>query len=113
MIFNRALMCKIPKMSMQQLIIFPDIAQAVERLRGDVSEVRRNLKWICAPSVAARAVAYKTLPKIVSNSELYGTVASGCLKDTPICGCIGDQQAATLGQRCKRGEAKNTYGTGM
>ena len=27
-------------------------------------------------------------------------------------GCLGDQHAATLGQRCHPGEAKNTYGTG-
>jgi hypothetical protein len=27
-------------------------------------------------------------------------------------GCLGDQQAAMLGQRCKPLEAKNTYGTG-
>ena len=27
-------------------------------------------------------------------------------------GCVGDQQAALLGQSCGEGEAKNTYGTG-
>lgn len=27
-------------------------------------------------------------------------------------GCLGDQQAALVGQRCGEGEAKNTYGTG-
>ena len=30
----------------------------------------------------------------------------------PIAGCLGDQHAALLGQRCKAQEAKNTYGTG-
>ena len=30
----------------------------------------------------------------------------------PIAGCLGDQMAAMLGQRCRAGEAKNTYGTG-
>lgn len=30
----------------------------------------------------------------------------------PIAGCLGDQHAALLGQRCKPQEAKNTYGTG-
>ncbi len=29
-----------------------------------------------------------------------------------ITGCLGDQQAALLGQSCVEGEAKNTYGTG-
>lgn len=30
----------------------------------------------------------------------------------PIAGCLGDQHAALLGQRCKPQQAKNTYGTG-
>lgn len=55
------------------------------------------------------------LPKIVSNSEVYGTVrAAQChAKDVPIAGCLGDQQAAMVGQLCfEKGTAKNTYGTG-
>ena len=52
------------------------------------------------------------LPRIVSNAEEYGRVASGPLAGVPVTGCLGDQQAATLGQRCRAGEAKNTYGTG-
>ena len=35
------------------------------------------------------------------------------MKGTPISGCIGDQQAALVGQNCLRpGQAKVTYGTG-
>ena len=31
----------------------------------------------------------------------------------PVCGAVGDQQAALVGQGCfLKGEAKNTYGTG-
>lgn len=31
----------------------------------------------------------------------------------PLCGCLGDQQAALVGQQClRKGEAKATYGTG-
>ena len=30
----------------------------------------------------------------------------------PISGCLGDQHAALLGQRCLPQQAKNTYGTG-
>lgn len=37
---------------------------------------------------------------------------SGPLAGVPIAGSLGDQQSAMLGQRCKPGEAKNTYGTG-
>ena len=58
------------------------------------------------------------LPRPVSNSEVYGTVAEGIegleeLAGVPICGAAGDQQAALFGQCCfDAGEAKNTYGTG-
>jgi glycerol kinase len=52
------------------------------------------------------------LPKICSSSEIYGA-ARGVLEGIPVCGDLGDQQAALFGQACyKKGEAKNTYGTG-
>ena len=57
------------------------------------------------------------LPRLVSNSETYGTVAHhpgfSDLTGIPICAAVGDQQAALFGQGCFRpGMAKNTYGTG-
>ncbi len=57
------------------------------------------------------------LPRIVSSSErsAYGTTtnAGPFMEVIPICGDLGDQQAALLGQACfNPGEAKNTYGTG-
>ncbi|CAL8463144.1 g2678 [Coccomyxa elongata] len=52
------------------------------------------------------------LPRICSNAEVYGAVKGTPLDGVPIAGCLGDQQAAMLGQRCKPLEAKNTYGTG-
>lgn len=34
-------------------------------------------------------------------------------KGIPIAGCLGDQQAALVGQQCyEKGQAKATYGTG-
>jgi glycerol kinase len=52
------------------------------------------------------------LPRICSSSEIYG-VARGDLDGIPVCGDLGDQQAALFGQTCTTpGEAKNTYGTG-
>ncbi|KAI9103166.1 hypothetical protein DFS34DRAFT_355197 [Phlyctochytrium arcticum] len=58
-------------------------------------------------------VKKEILPEIVSSSELYGNVFDGPLKGIPITGCLGDQQAAVVGQRCfNPGEVKNTYGTG-
>lgn len=58
------------------------------------------------------------LPEIRPSSDpnLYGkTLADGPFGGVlPICGNLGDQQAATVGQTCfSPGEAKNTYGTGL
>ncbi|MCL1983005.1 MAG: glycerol kinase GlpK [Clostridiales bacterium] len=54
------------------------------------------------------------LPKVLPSSCLYGYtqphIFGGRIK---ISGAAGDQQAALFGQACfKKGEAKNTYGTG-
>ncbi len=53
------------------------------------------------------------LPQIRSSSESYGQALESTVKDVPIAGILGDQQAALVGQTCfESGEAKNTYGTG-
>ena len=57
------------------------------------------------------------LPKVVPSSDpdIWGhTPADGPFGDRiPVCGDLGDQQAALFGQACyDPGEAKNTYGTG-
>ncbi|ARC57968.1 Glycerol kinase [Frondihabitans sp. 762G35] len=54
------------------------------------------------------------LPAIKSSSEVYGHVSdSSLLREVPIAGILGDQQAATFGQAAfDQGESKNTYGTG-
>jgi glycerol kinase len=53
------------------------------------------------------------LPQIRSSSERYGVAQLPAIKDVPIAGVLGDQQAALFGQACfAKGEAKNTYGTG-
>ncbi len=54
------------------------------------------------------------MPAVRSSSEVYGEVdATEGLKNIPLAGIAGDQQAALFGQRCTRpGLTKNTYGTG-
>jgi glycerol kinase len=54
------------------------------------------------------------LPAIKPSSAVYGNVhSSQSLRDIPVAGDLGDQQAATFGQAAyDPGEAKNTYGTG-
>jgi len=59
----------------------------------------------------------QVLPRIVPSIDrnTWGhTMAEGPLGATvPVCGALGDQQAALVGQTCfEVGEAKNTYGTG-
>ncbi len=66
----------------------------------------------------ALGVPMDMLPMPAANSAVYGHVAPGLpgleeLAGIPVCGAAGDQQAALLGQGCvRRGDAKNTYGTG-
>ena len=59
----------------------------------------------------------KMLPRIVPSvdPELWGHTSTGgpLGARVPVCGALGDQQAALVGQACFAvGEAKNTYGTG-
>ena len=64
--------------------------------------------------LAAFDIPRSLLPRIASSSEVYGNVElSSVLREVPIAGILGDQQAATFGQAAfDEGEAKNTYGTG-
>jgi glycerol kinase len=64
--------------------------------------------------LAAFDIPRSMLPTIKSSSETYGLVEqSSVLREVPIAGILGDQQAATFGQAAfDAGEAKNTYGTG-
>ncbi|MBG6225573.1 glycerol kinase [Arthrobacter sp. CAN_A2] len=59
-------------------------------------------------------VPLSMMPAIKSSSEVYGTVhTSQLLREVPVAGILGDQQAATFGQAAfEKGGAKNTYGTG-
>lgn len=56
----------------------------------------------------------KMLPKVCNSSEIYcKTNRTICGFEVPVAAAVGDQQSALFGQGCfKKGEAKNTYGTG-
>ena len=64
--------------------------------------------------LAIFGVPLSMMPEIRSSSEVYGTVSEhSLLREVPVAGILGDQQAATFGQAAfDAGEAKNTYGTG-
>lgn len=54
------------------------------------------------------------LPEVHPSSHLYGCTDARLFgSPIPVCGVVGDQQAALFGQLCtKKGDVKNTYGTG-
>ncbi|KAK9282209.1 hypothetical protein L1049_005122 [Liquidambar formosana] len=72
----------------------------------------KTLDWD-KPTLETLGIPIEILPKIVSNSEIIGDIAKGWpIAGVPIAGCLGDQHAAMVGQACRKGEAKSTYGTG-
>ena len=62
----------------------------------------------------AFGVPRSMLPEVRSSAEVYGVArSSSLLREVPIAGILGDQQAATFGQAAfEAGASKNTYGTG-
>jgi len=71
-----------------------------------------TLQWH-EPTLKTLNISSSILPKITSNAEVIGTISDNWpLAGVQLAGCLGDQHAATLGQQCKAGQAKSTYGTG-
>lgn len=86
-----------------------DVTNASRTLLCDIS----TLSWD-EELLDAFSVPRSMLPEIKSSAEVYGHVhSSGLLREVPVAGILGDQQAATFGQAAfSPGESKNTYGTG-
>lgn len=89
-----------------------DVTNASRTMLMDLSDCRWNDNII-----NIMGIPQSMLPVIrpSSDSQIYGyTLVDGPFGGIlPICGDLGDQQAATVGQACfNAGEAKNTYGTG-
>ncbi len=86
-----------------------DVTNASRTLFMDLAK----LEWD-ADILATFGVPRSMMPEIKSSSEVYGTVhTSQLLREVPVAGILGDQQAATFGQAAfDKGGAKNTYGTG-
>jgi len=89
-----------------------DVTNASRTLMMDLN----SLDWDNEITTAL-GIPRSMLPRIVPSSDpaTWGSTAEGGLFGTavPVCGDLGDQQAALVGQACyNAGEAKNTYGTG-
>ncbi|OCG75281.1 glycerol kinase GlpK [Microbacterium sediminis] len=86
-----------------------DVTNASRTLLMDL----RTLDW-SDEMLAVFRIPRAILPAIRSSSETYGVAnPHSLLRETPIAGILGDQQAATFGQAAfARGASKNSYGTG-
>ena len=76
----------------------------------------KTLDW-SGPMLETLKIPRRMLPRIVPSIDPAGwgtTRADGPFGAAiPVCGSLGDQQAALVGQTCfEPGESKNTYGTG-
>lgn len=86
-----------------------DVSNASRTMLFDI----RKLEWDHELLRLFR-VPESMLPMVVSSSGKIGEVHDSVIgKRIPITGVCGDQQAALFGQACfKKGDLKNTYGTG-
>ena len=84
-----------------------DVTNASRTLLFNIKEMRWD-KELCD----LFNIPMKMLPTVRPSAYDYG-ILSFLKSNVPICGVIGDQQAALFGQTCfEEGESKNTYGTG-
>ncbi|MEX0913588.1 MAG: glycerol kinase GlpK [Demequina sp.] len=86
-----------------------DVTNASRTLLMDLS----TLEW-SDEQLAVFDIPRAMLPEIRPSSDAYGRIEpSSLLREVPITGILGDQQAATFGQAAfDLGDSKNTYGTG-
>ncbi len=86
-----------------------DVTNASRTLLMDIA----TLEW-SEPMLEAFDIPRAMLPRIRSSSEVYGHgYMNSLLRDVPLAGILGDQQAAMFGQAAfYPGESKGTYGSG-
>lgn len=91
--------------------VVTDVTNASRYMLMDIEKLEWD-SWLCE----LFGVPVASLPRIVSSfGESYGsTLANGPVGGSvPVCGILGDQQAALFGQACfSEGQGKSTYGTG-
>lgn len=86
-----------------------DVTNASRTLLMDLS----TLEW-SEDQLDIFGIPRSMMAEIRPSCALYGTIeSSSLLREVPIAGVLGDQQAATFGQAAfDKGDSKNTYGTG-
>ena len=89
-----------------------DVTNASRTMLMDLKTLD-GTKKSCKPSESRSRSCPASFPP--ATADTWGaTLKDGPLEaEVPVCGALGDQQAALVGQTCfNTGEAKNTYGTG-
>ena len=76
----------------------------------------RTLQWddeLLETIAIPRAMLPRIVPSIDPAAGRFTRAGGPLVEGIPVCGILGDQQAALMGQTCfTPGESKNTYGTG-
>ncbi|MBF0229446.1 MAG: glycerol kinase GlpK [Desulfamplus sp.] len=89
-----------------------DVTNASRTMLMDISTLQWDseiLKILDIPASGLPKITPSSDSKTWGSSKIDGPVGAR----VPVCGNLGDQQAALFGQTCfQQGEAKNTYGTG-
>ena len=73
-----------------------------------------NIKDLCWDEELLKLfnIPLNLLPEVVASDAMFGNIEIGD-NSIPICGVLGDQQSALVGQNCfQQGSMKSTYGTG-
>jgi glycerol kinase len=89
-----------------------DVTNASRTLLMDL----RTLDWdpeLLSIMGVPRSMLPRIVPSIDPSSGRFTRGVEPLIDGIPVCGILGDQQAALMGQTCfNAGESKNTYGTG-
>lgn len=92
-------------------VVVTDVTNASRYMLMDIASLEWD-DWL----LDTFDIPKQSLPRIVNSfGEVYGktTIDGPCKGEVPVCGILGDQQAALFGQACfSTGQGKSTYGTG-
>lgn len=92
-------------------VVVTDVTNASRYMLMDIASLEWD-DWL----LDTFKVPKQSLPRIVNSfGEVYGktTIDGPFMGEVPVCGILGDQQAALFGQACfSTGQGKSTYGTG-
>ena len=57
-----------------QIVVMPEISRTISLLRADISELRRNWKWVTSPTSSNRSESFQTIPLILQRFQFLCTM---------------------------------------